>query len=104
MQLGVIFPTLELSNDPVVIRDYAQAVEALGYHHILLLDHAVGFDRQDFVTAVTGRDRQPRACGRAQSRSGRQMGGPGGGLAGTGAHVSQCRYDGSRAGDTPRSH
>ena len=49
MQIGVIFPTLEIGTDPVAIRDYAQAVEGLGYQHILLVDHVVGFDRSDFI-------------------------------------------------------
>jgi probable F420-dependent oxidoreductase len=49
MHIGVTFPTLEIGTDPTLIRDYAQAVEDLGYHHILLLDHVVGFDRPDFV-------------------------------------------------------
>jgi probable F420-dependent oxidoreductase len=52
MQIGVIFPTLELGTDPIAIRDYAQAVEGLGYHHILLIDHVVGFDRSDFVSSL----------------------------------------------------
>jgi probable F420-dependent oxidoreductase len=52
MKIGVIFPTLELGNDPLVIRDYAQTVEALGYHHILVLDHIVGFDRPDVVSVL----------------------------------------------------
>ena len=43
MQIGVIFPTLEIGTDPSAIRDYAQAVEGLGYQHILLVDHVVGF-------------------------------------------------------------
>jgi probable F420-dependent oxidoreductase len=52
MHLGAVFPTLEIGNDPGAIRSYVQAVEELGYHHILLLDHIVGFDRPDFVSAV----------------------------------------------------
>ncbi|MBI2886753.1 MAG: LLM class F420-dependent oxidoreductase [Chloroflexi bacterium] len=44
MQLGALFPTTEIGTDPVVIRDYAQAVEALGYDHIALYDHVLGAD------------------------------------------------------------
>jgi len=51
MQIGVTFPTLEIGTDPIAIREYAQAVEELGYHHILLVDHVIGFDRSDFVGA-----------------------------------------------------
>jgi len=42
MQLGVVFPQTEIGSDPVAIPDYAQAVEALGYDHLLVYDHVVG--------------------------------------------------------------
>ena len=42
MKLGVIFPQTEIGNDPVAIRDYVQAVEQLGYHHVLAYDHVLG--------------------------------------------------------------
>ena len=42
MQIGAIFPTTEIGNDPVVIRDWAQAAEALGYEHIVAYDHVLG--------------------------------------------------------------
>ncbi|HZS00345.1 MAG TPA: LLM class F420-dependent oxidoreductase [Chloroflexota bacterium] len=42
MKLGVVFPQTEIGNDPLVIRDYAQAAEALGYNHLLAFDHVVG--------------------------------------------------------------
>jgi len=42
MKLGVVFPQTEIGNDPVVVRDYAQAAEALGYSHLLVFDHVVG--------------------------------------------------------------
>jgi probable F420-dependent oxidoreductase len=41
MELGAIFPTSEIGNDPVVIRDFAQAAEDLGYAHIMTYDHVV---------------------------------------------------------------
>ncbi len=41
MLAGAIFPSMEIGTDPLVIRDYAQAVEGLGYHHILAFDHVV---------------------------------------------------------------
>jgi probable F420-dependent oxidoreductase len=44
MQLGVVFPQTEIGTDPAVIRDYAQAAEDLGYHHILAYDHVLGAD------------------------------------------------------------
>jgi probable F420-dependent oxidoreductase len=42
MKVGVVFPQTEIGQDPVVIRDYAQAVEAMGYTHILAFDSVVG--------------------------------------------------------------
>jgi probable F420-dependent oxidoreductase len=42
MHIGAVFPQTEIGNDPVAIRDYAQAVEDLGYHHILVYDHVLG--------------------------------------------------------------
>ena len=42
MKLGVVFPQTEIGNDPIVVRDYAQAAEDLGYSHLLTFDHVVG--------------------------------------------------------------
>ena len=42
MKIGVVFPQTEFGNDPVAIRDYAQAAESLGYSHILAYDHVLG--------------------------------------------------------------
>ena len=42
MKVGVVFPQTEIGQDPAVIRDYAQAVESIGYTHILAFDSVVG--------------------------------------------------------------
>jgi probable F420-dependent oxidoreductase len=42
MKLGVIFPQTEIGADPVVIRDFAQAVEDLGVDHLVTYDHVLG--------------------------------------------------------------
>ena len=42
MKIGVVFPQTEIGQDPAVIRDYAQAVEAMGYTHMLAFDSVVG--------------------------------------------------------------
>ena len=42
MKIGVVFPQTEIGQDPAVIRDYAQAVESMGYTHILAFDSVVG--------------------------------------------------------------
>jgi probable F420-dependent oxidoreductase len=42
MKIGVVFPQTEIGRDPAAIRDYVQAVESLGYTHILAFDSVVG--------------------------------------------------------------
>ncbi|MCR9278323.1 MAG: LLM class F420-dependent oxidoreductase [Pseudomonadaceae bacterium] len=42
MQIGAIFPHQEIGSDPLVIRDWAQAAEELGYSHIIAYDHVLG--------------------------------------------------------------
>ncbi|MDE2993935.1 MAG: LLM class F420-dependent oxidoreductase [Chloroflexota bacterium] len=39
MRLGAFLPPGETGNDPVAMRDYAQAVEALGYTHLCVGDN-----------------------------------------------------------------
>ena len=42
MKLGVVFPQTESGVDPIAIRDYAQAVEGMGYDHLVTYDHVLG--------------------------------------------------------------
>lgn len=42
MKLGVVFPQTEIGADPVAIKDFAQAVEGLGYHYLLAYEHVLG--------------------------------------------------------------
>ena len=42
MQIGAVFPHQEIGNDPIVLRDWAQTAEGLGYSHILAYDHVIG--------------------------------------------------------------
>jgi probable F420-dependent oxidoreductase len=42
VKIGVVFPQTEIGQDPAMIRDYAQAVESMGYTHILAFDSVVG--------------------------------------------------------------
>lgn len=42
MQVGVIFPQTESGTDAGAIREYAQAVEAMGYRYIAVYDHVAG--------------------------------------------------------------
>lgn len=50
MQFGVVFPQNQLGADPLVIRDFVQAAEGMGYHHLLAYDHVLGAnpDRADW--------------------------------------------------------
>lgn len=44
-RVGVGFPQTEIGADFAVIRDFAQAVEDMGYSHLTAYDHIVGADR-----------------------------------------------------------
>ena len=54
VKIGAVFPTTEIGNDPIVIRDWAQAAEELGYDHIVTFDHVLG---------AVHADRKPRLRG-----------------------------------------
>lgn len=47
MKVGVVFPQTEIGSDPVVVRDYAQTAEGLGYSHLLVYDHVLGANTTD---------------------------------------------------------
>ncbi len=49
-QLGAFFPTRDMPADPVAIRDWAQAAEAIGFDFLEVSDHVLGADR----TAIPG--------------------------------------------------
>src|ERR687891_675706 len=42
MKIGVVLPQVEIGNDPAAIRAYAEAVEDMGFTHILVFDHVLG--------------------------------------------------------------
>jgi probable F420-dependent oxidoreductase len=37
-----VFPQTEIGSDPLMVRDYCQAAEELGYGHISIFDHVLG--------------------------------------------------------------
>jgi probable F420-dependent oxidoreductase len=41
MKFGISFPQAEIGTDRIVIRDFAQAAEAMGYSHISVPDHVI---------------------------------------------------------------
>ncbi|HLZ10906.1 MAG TPA: LLM class F420-dependent oxidoreductase [Chloroflexota bacterium] len=42
LKIGVVFPQTEIGSDPSGVRDYAQAVEEMGFAHIVVFDHVIG--------------------------------------------------------------
>src|SRR5215813_12345846 len=42
MKIGVVLPQTEIGNDPAAIKAYAEAVEGMGFTHILVFDHVLG--------------------------------------------------------------
>lgn len=54
MDIGVVFPQYEIGNDPIAIRDFAQAAEGLGYSHLLLFDHVLGAVKEHREPPLTG--------------------------------------------------
>ena len=42
MQIGVVFPQTEIGADRGGVRAYAEAVEELGFEHLLVYDHVLG--------------------------------------------------------------
>jgi probable F420-dependent oxidoreductase len=42
MKIGVVFPQNEFPADPAALHAFTQAVEGLGFHHILTYDHVLG--------------------------------------------------------------
>ncbi len=47
MKIGAVYPHQEIGSDPVIIRDWAQAAESLGYSHIVAYDHVLGAEKRD---------------------------------------------------------
>jgi probable F420-dependent oxidoreductase len=46
MKIGAIFPHDTIEPDASAIRDYAEAVEEMGFNHILSYDHVIGANRE----------------------------------------------------------
>lgn len=54
MKIGAVFPHQEIGNDPIVIRDWAQTAEGLGYSHILAYDHVIGATHENREPPLLG--------------------------------------------------
>ena len=55
MKPGVVFPQIEIGVDPGAVRAYGQAVEQIGYHHILAYEHVVGANTASRPNCGAGR-------------------------------------------------
>lgn len=42
MKLGAALPLVDIGGDPIVVRDFAQAAEDLGFDHLTATDHVLG--------------------------------------------------------------
>src|SRR5256885_12629861 len=42
MKIGVVLPQTEIGNDPNAIKAYGEAVEGMGFTHVLVFDHVLG--------------------------------------------------------------
>lgn len=42
MRIGAVFPQTEIGDDPSAIRRWAEAVEGMGFRHIVAYDHVLG--------------------------------------------------------------
>ena len=54
MQIGVVYPQIELRGDPTAVRRIGRAVEDLGFDHLLAYDHVLGAVHADRTPELTG--------------------------------------------------
>jgi probable F420-dependent oxidoreductase len=44
IKFGTTYPTMDLGTDPIVLRDWAQGLESIGFDEIYVPEHVVGID------------------------------------------------------------
>jgi probable F420-dependent oxidoreductase len=54
MQIGAVYPQIELRGDPNAVRRIGRAVEDLGFDHLLAYDHLLGAVHADRTPRLTG--------------------------------------------------
>jgi probable F420-dependent oxidoreductase len=54
MRFGAVFPTTEIGTDPIVIRDFAQTAEGLGYARLTAYDHVLGAEHSNREPPLNG--------------------------------------------------
>jgi probable F420-dependent oxidoreductase len=54
MQIGAVYPQIELRGDPSAVRRFGLAVEELGFDYLLAYDHVLGAVHADRTPQLTG--------------------------------------------------
>jgi probable F420-dependent oxidoreductase len=54
MQIGVVYPQIELGGDPDAVRSIGRATEELGFDHLLAYDHVLGAVHEGRNPPLTG--------------------------------------------------
>jgi probable F420-dependent oxidoreductase len=54
MEMGVVYPQVELRGDPTAVRRIGRAVEDLGFDYLLTYDHVLGAVHADRTRQLTG--------------------------------------------------
>jgi probable F420-dependent oxidoreductase len=54
MEIGVVYPQIELQGDPTAVRRFAEAVEGLGFAHLLAYEHVLGAVHADRSPPLPG--------------------------------------------------
>jgi probable F420-dependent oxidoreductase len=54
MEIGVVYPQIELGGDPIAVRRFGMAIEELGFEHLLTYEHVLGAVHADRSPGLTG--------------------------------------------------
>ncbi len=54
MQIGAVYPQIELAGDPQAVRRFGTAVEELGFDYLLAYDHVLGAEHAGRTPPLTG--------------------------------------------------
>lgn len=54
MEIGAVYPQIELRGDPAAVRRIGKAVEDLGFYHLLAYDHVLGAVHADRTPPLAG--------------------------------------------------
>jgi probable F420-dependent oxidoreductase len=54
MEIGIVYPQIELGGDPAAVGRFGRAVEELGFDHLLAYEHVLGAVHADRTPPLTG--------------------------------------------------